>query len=1073
MTFKNFVCWDLKRVRQVMDIEATQPANHLFLATHYPITMYRQDLIQNSNASQMQYDEEQFLRDFIAEKDFAFVPVLGNSGTGKSHLIRWLAANIKSTDKRKVLLIPKIGTNLKDIITLILEGMEGEKFNEYRQRVNEATNIETETEARVQLLNQLAAEVGDNGKKDKNKLTDEQIYLVEELDSFLYDSLFREYWLRDSGIIHRLIIHILGYTEKIEIIEERRQFSLEDLPVDIPNLQDAGKKARDFYGFLIGNSSIQKATVDWLNQHLDEAVTKVLNLGREDLLRLMREVRETLAEQGIELILLIEDFAKLQGIDREVLEAVLARPQQPGSTPLCAIRTALACTTGYFEGLTNTFDTVKQRVTFSVNLDVGTVSEQSIITQASLQKFVSKYLNTVRLEDEVILSWANLNNQEVNSQSKPLMSACDECEHREACHNGFGSISGIGLYPFTPKAIEQMSKRVNAGNFNPRILIKDVLKYVLENGLEDIKKGTFPSSSLQEHFGKQRLDPFTQEDTRAKDPYNFKRRETLIDLWDDSNQLIDLSPELHTAFNLPLLGIKNHYTEVTKVTQQRYLSDIKNTTPVTKNDGAKYKVEVREVVEIQEKVIPDKLAEQLQQLKDWNNKGDLSQEIAKILREFIYPAIFDRIDWDAEMLLKRSFARAPKRANKQDEDEQEDNLNDEKSKKIFKQKNVIFYSRRKTNDTFYGVVLKLPLNPEDEKDFRETTIAFQGILQYQQYKNWKFPNGDRYFRAYSKLLDKWSQYVLDAIRLYPRESGDIWNPVPTAVELLAITTTITGHTTNSLESLINALFLEPDKNNNTTRTTSWKELSDSLKKCRPDLLEIVQSRIACTKGSSTQFQIIDTIQIIEPLEKIRKSWQIQHHIPDDIYKKFLENRNSSSEFHKLCKAYQQVNELLEVAIREEYKRQFDIYESLIRDFGENMNKDGVIDSLKLSLENAGYAGVVRGWKKFDEMTKIIAQFRRTSISEYQKTMKRVQIEMETNKNLGKVFQLLSEDNEKVIIESSDFIRYTNNFLDASILEAQNQISNLSQSGGGLVESCQQEIKEGLINLQKFLNEIKE
>lgn len=63
-----------------------------------------------------------------------------------------------------------------------------------------------------------------------------------------------------------------------------------------------------------------------MNRHLDEAIAQVLSLGREDLQRLIREVRETLAEQGIELVLLIEDFAKLQGIDREVLEAVLARP---------------------------------------------------------------------------------------------------------------------------------------------------------------------------------------------------------------------------------------------------------------------------------------------------------------------------------------------------------------------------------------------------------------------------------------------------------------------------------------------------------------------------------------------------------------------------------------------------------------------------------------------------------------------------------------------------------------------------------------------------------------------------
>lgn len=37
--------------------------------------------------------EEKFLRDFIAEKDFTFVSVLGGSGTG-THLIPWLASKL-------------------------------------------------------------------------------------------------------------------------------------------------------------------------------------------------------------------------------------------------------------------------------------------------------------------------------------------------------------------------------------------------------------------------------------------------------------------------------------------------------------------------------------------------------------------------------------------------------------------------------------------------------------------------------------------------------------------------------------------------------------------------------------------------------------------------------------------------------------------------------------------------------------------------------------------------------------------------------------------------------------------
>ncbi|MHC5917916.1 MAG: hypothetical protein ACYTXE_44670, partial [Nostoc sp.] len=78
MTFEKFVCWNLENVRRVMDVEATQPPNHLFLATHHPVAMYRQELIliKESDTSRVKYDEEKLLTDFLAENDFAFVPVL-------------------------------------------------------------------------------------------------------------------------------------------------------------------------------------------------------------------------------------------------------------------------------------------------------------------------------------------------------------------------------------------------------------------------------------------------------------------------------------------------------------------------------------------------------------------------------------------------------------------------------------------------------------------------------------------------------------------------------------------------------------------------------------------------------------------------------------------------------------------------------------------------------------------------------------------------------------------------------------------------------------------------------------
>jgi len=1024
--FTKFVCWDLDRVRRVMNVEATQTPDHIFLATHHSISMYRQELIEAP--SRIPYSEEQFQKDFLAEKDFAFVPVLGSSGTGKSHLIRWLAANIKSTDKRRVLLIPKIGTNLKDIISLILEGMEGASFDEYRKRLNRATSTLTEAQAREQLLNQLAAAVGPNGQRDRSQLSEREDYLVDTVDSLLYDPFFRKHWLKDGGIIHKLVVHILGHRDTVEIVEERRQFSLDDLPLNVLDLQKAGKPAQDFYSFLIADEDTQKATVDWLNRHLDEAIAQVLSLGREDLQRLIREVRETLVEQGIELILLIEDFAKLQGIDREVLEAVLARPQQPGRKQLCPIRTALACTTGYFQSL---IDTVRTRVTFSVNLDIGTVGEQSLITQGDIQKFVARYLNAVRLEDKTIRNWANFIRTEEDSERESLTSACSECEHQRDCHAGFGEADGFGLYPFTPKALEQMLARVNPQDFNPRILIKDVLKWTLENSRDDIEQGRFPSISLREHFGQMRLSAMLQADIKAKDPQSYERRQILLDLWTDSNELCDLRHlEVHTAFDIPALGVKVQQTAV-----RPSVSQAKDSRTSVSN----YQVEPQSQTE----KIPEKLTKQLQILDAWNNQGDFPQDLGGELRPLIYSAIVERIEWDTEMLLQGSFAAS--------------------DSKYFKRRNLVFYSPKVTRETISGVKLSLPLNPDDADDFLESTIAFQGILQYNHYKHWKFPNGSRYFRTYAKQLEKWSQYVLEQIRLYPRESGESWNPVPAAVELLAIAATMAGHPTNSIEDLINSLFLDLEAKDLENRSANWKKLFNSLQNHREALLEIVKSRTACTKGSSPRFQIIDTVQILEPLKQVSKSWQPQCEIPADVREKFPE----------IDKARQAADELLEKAIQEECDRQLAVYNYLVAELGEDIKKKDVTDLVKRAIDRSQYAGVCQGRKSADELKSVLEQFKRVGLSSYLETMKRVQAEKDNpDSKPGKLLQYLSENHQKAMTEASEFVGSTNNFLDASITEANNQIEVLEVSGGATVESCHRAIQDGLAKLRNLITEIK-
>jgi hypothetical protein len=1031
MTFSKYVCWRPEMVRQVMDVEATQPEDHIFLATHHPIKMYRQDLTEAQ--SQISYDEESLLKDFLETPDFAFVPVLGTSGTGKSHLIRWLYTRLKSLRKEphyRVLLIPKVGTNLKDIIERILNGIEGSEFDEYRSRLSQAANTLTEAEACEQLLSNLAIAVGSSGRHDLANLSEAQIYLVESLPSLLFDPFFRQHWLRKDGIIRRLVIHTLGQHDSIEIIEERRGFTLEDLPLNILDIAKASAQARDFYGFLVANEEIQKETVNWLNTHLDTAISKVLNLGREDLQRLMLDVRRVLARQGVELILLIEDFAKLQGIDREILATIIERPRQLEGEPLCAMRTALACTTGYFKG--SMADTVRTRTDFSVNLDIEAVNERSLVTEMDVQQLASRYLNAVRLKNKEIQAWLANSNEETGQPDGSVPNACVDCEYKPSCHAGFGQIDDIGLYPFNATAIERMRDRVNTGVFNPRTLIRDVLRYTLEYHRSDLEEGRFPSHLLLAHFKENMLGAMIVREIENKDnPADAPRRKALLNLWTNGNELSDLPSEVHTAFDLRPLGIQiqkvDNATTATRAKTPTATFTVKSPTATSPA------VEEQEIVSL-----PIKLAEQLQALDQWLNDAQLAQDVVQNLRESIFPAIFERIDWNAELLLKSAI------------------------KKLFLQRNINF-ANASTSTAPKDIELRLPL---EKKDLRDTAIALQAILLYEHYKNWGFSyqttHGSTYFRIYAKKLEEWSNFVLQQAPKYTTQSRTTWNLVPAVVELLAIAGRMAGNPTNSLEDLVDVIFTDLDKISVADRAESWQKLFNTLKKSQPELLTILEERIPCTKGSSSKLQMIDASQLVEPLKAIAKDWKPQidvSHVSED--KPFKEIRD----------ARKAVDELLEQAIGDERDRHLEIYNQVVNEFGEDFvgnkeNKDRIVEALSQAIQKARDAGVSAG--QLTELDTAIEEFKKTKIEAYIKILK----EINGIDDTGVLFQKLSQLSQKPTDAIANFINIAKQCLNASTQKAEASLNSLKETGGEDLSSCYSQIEVSLRTLENITIELK-
>ncbi|MCC3573388.1 MAG: hypothetical protein JGK30_15175 [Microcoleus sp. PH2017_40_RAT_O_B] len=88
-------------------------------------------------------------------------------------------------------------------------------------------------------------------------------------------------------------------------------------------------------------------------------------------------------------------------------------------------------------------------------------------------------------------------------------------------------------------------------------------------------------------------------------------------------------------------------------------------------------------------------------------------------------------------------------------------------------------------------------------------------------------------------------------------------------------------------------------------------------------------------------------------------------------------------------------------------------------------------------------------------------------------MKRVQAEKDNSDSKpSKLLKYLSENHQKAMTEASEFLGNTNNFLDASISDVNNQIELLERSGGATVESCHRAIQDGLARLRNLITEIK-
>ncbi|MFD6677669.1 protein DpdH [Rhodococcus zopfii] len=637
------LCWERETVLDIIPVEAESPSDGVFEATHSALPIIQRDQVYSDQGNTV--DEYQLLAAVESQPaDYPILPILGHSGTGKSHLVRWLRMRLEEQKAarpgRRLIFVPKHKMSLRAILDLILDHANSVEADEFRQRVHTATEqLSNEKDARNRLrvtLSYLIAAQADQPTLGGDDEAEERAYLAVELPNLLEDAVFKKKLMADDGAIARLVREKLS-GKGPEDKDEPFAFTAADLHLTIDDTRQASAAARDIAETLGGESTLRELGAKMLNEQLSPAVSAVFGVGGDDLKDLLIDLRLELGKRGEELLLLIEDFSIFQGVQGGLIDAMTQIPTQ--GNPLCPMKVVMAVTSGYFQDQMP--DTAKTRTYRVFDMDVPTVADRS-----NTLSFVAKYLNAVRVGPARI--------DAAYTEGEDVPNKCDTCPIAETCHTAFGAKDGIGLFPFNEFALDHAirSQQKNAQGFVARDVLNRVLRPVLQDDREAIASGSFPTQEFETRFTSREIaHEWSVEDTvairSAGDTDELvNRRKRLLTFWAPEPRVQNLSPALHDAFSIPEVPELPRW-DVTATSKSRGIAPIRQRTHDSGSDAPR---STGNSTKTRSNASPvdhqDDLPPLVKAVELWANGQQLQQNSQNSLRKLVFNAVVNKINFE-------------------------------------------------------------------------------------------------------------------------------------------------------------------------------------------------------------------------------------------------------------------------------------------------------------------------------------------------------------------------------------------------------------------------------------------
>lgn len=303
-------CWLDTQVMRVLKPDAEEIDDHVFRAVHCPT---RLQVGETADGPRIAATSEELVTRFLdPHRDYVQAVVLGESGTGKSHLIQWLRLHIPADRSTVTLTIPKTGTSLRGIVERLIAQLPESEQAPFEERLRQSGTYSASQTAKVdRFLDALAWSI-EHATVVRSEVDEG---LRELLPAVFRDPSFRSgFFRRPGGTVDQFVYHVFVDPDQ-RGTEEVREFQETDLPLDGRFYQKAAHQTQEAIDFIRGEAGMDSRAIALMNACLDTAIAQTLNFTADNLIELMSALRRHLARQGKRLILLIEDFARLQGID--------------------------------------------------------------------------------------------------------------------------------------------------------------------------------------------------------------------------------------------------------------------------------------------------------------------------------------------------------------------------------------------------------------------------------------------------------------------------------------------------------------------------------------------------------------------------------------------------------------------------------------------------------------------------------------------------------------------------------------------------------------------------------------